>query len=335
MSHIKALEFLKSNCTRCNPAHQVTSIYCNEDFLKINKLNYLMFQLQETNYCCTDNRDECYYFCLTCRNNIKKIIGMVEYMDPNCDWETMMANCDKGFVNLTIIKHLRSECKNFDQMRMYNSVYGYSDEECFQEDLISLDWEKFVEHGYCVHSGISTRCFCEPCKENYKKVKYHINNLVNLAIDWNLPYDHNIDVNTIREIQTFDQFKESNPKVYLKPEWKIKNFGFEYEINTLDRLASRKQKSLDCYIDELKDYDVIHFRGDFAQSLLPLTKLTNLKGVSFGFRLFEDINILESLPNLQFICVRGGYYRHLNDKVYFMTYWCGRDTDGFDNISVI
>lgn len=300
MSVISAIEFLKKGCSKYAP--NLISTYDSPEF-NVEELEDLKCLLEDLKYCTTD-QDDCYHLCASCRNNIK----IVSNIKRNWNWEEMRPDNDFNEINRRIIKNLRSECEHYRDTwasSSYTDVdYDLEDDDFFDES--EIPWNRFIEHNYCANNSHGVRLFCCACKRNYKKIGYHLNNLQELSLNWNIPFDENIQINTIRDVQSLETFKLKHPNVVLDPNWKIKKYWSEPE------------RDLEDLIEELQDYDIIIFTDFTKQSVEPLKKLTNLKGIVFGIWNDADLNLLESL-NLQFICVKHFYNRHLCDKIYDIT----------------
>jgi len=111
-SNTKILESLKSDCTKYKTSQRtVKSVYDDERFTICHNLDTLTIELYEAKYCCLDE-EECYYFCLSCRNNIEQI-GMLVNID---EWEDF---------NQTLIDY--NAKVNFDQNNAPHAQISYAE----------------------------------------------------------------------------------------------------------------------------------------------------------------------------------------------------------------
>lgn len=98
-SNIKILELLKSDCTKYKTSQDIVkSVYDDERFNTCENLDSLSLKLYEAKYCCVDE-EECYYFCLSCRNNIEQIISMSQNMNYDDDFDLTLIDYNHGKVN--------------------------------------------------------------------------------------------------------------------------------------------------------------------------------------------------------------------------------------------
>jgi len=242
-------------------------------------------------------------------------------------------------IHQLIVCHLKCDCKQWDGMCNY-SLYGDDGPEFgdgsfnvekFKEELIEYNNKKvmlndnsdnnlnnreyiinheFISTNYCANSTMLSRSFCNPCQTNFKKIAYYLNQkngLQYLAYHWDSYFDENTVLNTLKNIQTREQFKECNPNFLVNPLWKIKIFD-----NYIDD---------DIKLSELEGYDVIKFSWHFTKDISLLLKLPNLKGIIFGHWFQGDLNVLHSHPSLEFIQVRPSYNNYLVEKIYNITYY--------------
>ena len=235
---------------------------------------------------CAKDENKSRYLCDPCRRNWKIITQETVS-------EEAIIGVIKGDSNdkIAILKNLTNDCDS--RISCIHDIDSI-------EEILTVNLGELVTLNYCSQSPMLNRSLCAKCASNYKKIKYYLDkdDIHSLAKNWDSPFDENIHLNTMR-ILRYKHYEAD-------PTWKIKC------INGFD-------KNLDDYFEELKDYDVLAF-GDFKQSLLPLRKLPNLKGIIGGIWFFSDINELSGLKNLEFIYVGKLYNRHLEDDIYNITY---------------
>lgn len=203
--------------------------------------------------------------------------------------------------NLIVFNNLLKDC-NLGGCSF--SIYEYDkDNEYEVMKVMSTDLHQLVKNNYCQQSSMLSRRLCENCVTNYRKIQCYLNKdeVHKLALDWDLPFDNDIKIDTIKNIR--------HKEISLDPSWKVKHFKYTFNEN------------LESYLEELTDYDAITF-GDFNKSLLPLRKLPKLKCIVGGFWFSADINELSGLKNLETIYV-GKLYdnRDLVDDIYKITYF--------------
>lgn len=114
--------------------------------------------------------------------------------------------------------------------------------------------------------------------------------------NWIKPFDESsVNLNTIKEIQSYDNFVKKNP-----------DFDLDQYFD----------EPIEPYLDELAKYDIIDFGWYFRHKLDLLVKLENIQGLIFGHWFDQDLNVLETLPNLKFVQVRYSYNRATSDIIH-------------------
>jgi len=222
--------------------------------------------------------------------------------------------------NDKIVKHLKYSCENWNDI-WRSSIYG---EPCKDDrDKCNIDSEveladdppdidisiEFLEQNFCAITPRCFRVFCTSCETNFKKVKYFLdrNETHLLADNWDLEYDSSVELKTIRNIQTHEKFLETNGFV-IDSSWTTYKFDSYFD------------NDLTPYLYDLFDYDIVDLGWYFNQSVEPLTRLPNLKGLICGYWFNQDLNPLKDLKGLKYIRVQGSYNRRLDDKIYKITY---------------
>lgn len=197
--------------------------------------------------------------------------------------------------NKILLQKLTYECKKV--VNGYCSIYDTDDEGCAY-----FKWEKKIKSRHCSWNGSTGyRSFCLPCNRNFKKIMNHLDNLEALIEKWDYPID-------IPRIQSREEFIKNNSNFVEDPKWVT-----GYLMHGYDKIVDGNFK-------QLQECDVVRSDWFFNQDIEFLTKLPRLKGVIFGLEFYQDINILKSLPNLQFIKVHECYDLALDDEIRKITY---------------
>lgn len=190
-----------------------------------------------------------------------------------------------------------------------------------EDDIIDDD---FLSTNYCSFNFSSlSRAFCSNCEYNLKKIASNMNKRHTLLSDWDNAYiDDNINLNTIKKIQSYDQWSKdknlNHPDWYHNHDLRITRNWNGLKVFIFDDYFD---SSLDEHIKELKNYDIVVMGWYFKQDIAPLLELKQIKGIVFGYRFNGDISPLKDLPILEFVSVRRSYNRKIHNDIYEKTYF--------------
>jgi hypothetical protein len=172
----------------------------------------------------------------------------------------------------------------------YTTIY---DNSTVQEIMSRLDTN------FCAFTGNrGHRSLCGTCKKNLRIVAYYnsIEDIANIVDDWG-----NI---TVPDDFVHEPIKKARVKTITVPDgWKVFKFPFDYIY------------SLQLYADELKKHDVVDFGYYSRWPLEELLAFKNLKGIIFR-SCSRNLDILEQLPNLEFIQLPSSYDLKMSEKIY-------------------
>lgn len=189
-----------------------------------------------------------------------------------------------------VVEILQKECRYSGDM-WYETIY---DNSTVQEILSRLDTN------FCA-SAVNKwhRTLCDACKENLRTVAYYnsIKDIANIVDDWG-------DI-VVPDEFVHEPIKKARVKTITVPDgWKVFNeFPFDYI------------RSLQPYADEIKKHDVVDFGFYSRWPLEEVLAFKNLKGIIFR-SCSRNLDILEQLPNLEFIQLPRSYDLEMTEKIY-------------------
>ena len=201
-----------------------------------------------------------------------------------------------------ILQHLRKDCSCFND-NWYSCIYGDEGELDQYDDSEFVIDKDFLSLNYCGVSPKLSRRFCDNCELNLRKISQYIDNLDELANNWNSPFDPDIpNPYEIKSILRYEEWQETH-----------KDINNSYSIKKFDDYFN---KDLKPYIEELKQYDVINLGWYFDGDLSPLAELPNLKGIILGHWFGQSLDCLAQCVTLEYVHVRYSYNRHIIPEVY-------------------